>query len=274
MTKKDGCSELHGQESPNYSYVIKRAIELAPCEKPRVLDYGCGTGTLVAMARLEGNDFYGADTFGTGYAAWEDQVSEGAEGAIMRIENGRMDVPDEHFDVVVSNQVFEHIDDPPVALTEIARVLKPGGVFIALFPARDVWFEGHVGLYFVHWLSAWPGLQFTFMKNARRLGFGYYVGNRDPDEWARVRQKMLDDVVFYHSPRDIRKWWREVFGTEPRSDAVDYMLHRIQQSRLKSYAGIASSALLSPLLAFVCRVRAGKVLVISKPDINKNHLEA
>lgn len=270
MAKKDGCCELHGQESPNYGYVIKRAIELSPCANPRVLDYGCGTGTLVAMARRQGYDFHGADTFGAGYEAWQDQVAEGAEGAIMRIENGRMDVPDNCFDVVVSNQVFEHIDDPPVALREVSRVLKPGGVFLALFPARDVWFEGHVGLYFVHWLSAWPGLQYAFMKNARRMGFGYYVGNRDPDEWARVRQKMLEDVVFYHRPRDVRRWWREAFGSEPRSHAVDYMVHRIEQSRLKSYSGVARSALVSPLLAFVCKIRAGKVLVATKPESVRN----
>jgi hypothetical protein len=38
------------------------------------------------------------------------------------------------FDVVVSNEVFEHIPDLPRGLTELARVLKPGGVLLATFP--------------------------------------------------------------------------------------------------------------------------------------------
>src|SRR5271166_5045633 len=57
------------------------------------------------------------------------------------------------FDMVISNQVFEYIPDPTRILPEIARVLKPGGQFLALFPFREIWYEGHLGLYFAHWLQ-------------------------------------------------------------------------------------------------------------------------
>jgi SAM-dependent methyltransferase len=37
---------------------------------------------------------------------------------------------DESFDLVTANMVVEHLDDPVTQFTEVARVLKPGGIFL------------------------------------------------------------------------------------------------------------------------------------------------
>lgn len=42
----------------------------------------------------------------------------------------------ESFDLIVSNDVLEHIPDPAAAFRECSRVLKPGGSVIATFPFR------------------------------------------------------------------------------------------------------------------------------------------
>lgn len=44
-------------------------------------------------------------------------------------------IPDESFDVVLSCDVFEHIDRPWLAASEIARILRPGGIVLT----RTVW---------------------------------------------------------------------------------------------------------------------------------------
>jgi len=41
---------------------------------------------------------------------------------------------DDAFDVVISNEVFEHLPDLPAALRELARVTRPGGTLLATFP--------------------------------------------------------------------------------------------------------------------------------------------
>jgi SAM-dependent methyltransferase len=46
------------------------------------------------------------------------------------ITNCRDTVADESFDVVVSCDVFEHLDRPWLAAAEIARILRPGGVVV------------------------------------------------------------------------------------------------------------------------------------------------
>ena len=50
--------------------------------------------------------------------------------------------PDAHFDIITSWAVLEHVDNPAAAAAEIARVLKPGGVFFAWTPNK--W--GYVGI--------------------------------------------------------------------------------------------------------------------------------
>jgi SAM-dependent methyltransferase len=45
----------------------------------------------------------------------------------------RMEFPDCSFDVVLCRSVLHHISDPSVALSEMARVLRPGGIVIANF---------------------------------------------------------------------------------------------------------------------------------------------
>jgi SAM-dependent methyltransferase len=42
--------------------------------------------------------------------------------------------PDECFDIVVTQDVFEHIFEPDKAIKEIARALRPNGAFIATVP--------------------------------------------------------------------------------------------------------------------------------------------
>lgn len=73
------------------------------------------------------------------------------------------DIPHEwqqRFDVVLLRDVIEHLDDPGIALKNIARIMKPGGVVVVTFPPYTSAFGGHQqllgtklgGLPFVHLL--------------------------------------------------------------------------------------------------------------------------
>jgi SAM-dependent methyltransferase len=47
----------------------------------------------------------------------------------------RMPFPDETFDIVIASEVMEHIPADQVAISEVARVLRPGGVAAVTVPA-------------------------------------------------------------------------------------------------------------------------------------------
>ena len=53
------------------------------------------------------------------------------------LEGGRIPYPDATFDVAVSNYVVEHVRDPTMHLSEIHRVLKPGGAYV--FRTPNLW---------------------------------------------------------------------------------------------------------------------------------------
>jgi 2-polyprenyl-6-hydroxyphenyl methylase/3-demethylubiquinone-9 3-methyltransferase len=47
-----------------------------------------------------------------------------------------LDIPPESFDLVVSSECIEHTENPRLALSEMARVLKPNGILIVTSPNR------------------------------------------------------------------------------------------------------------------------------------------
>ena len=65
-----------------------------------------------------------------------------------------LQIADEQFDVVVMTRVLEHLPDPRKAISEVRRVLKPGGTAIFSAPfihkyhasPRDYWRFTHEGL--------------------------------------------------------------------------------------------------------------------------------
>jgi len=54
------------------------------------------------------------------------------------------------FDIVFSMHVVEHTQNPELYLTELFRVLKPGGVVFLDLPSRYYWREQHTLLPFIH----------------------------------------------------------------------------------------------------------------------------
>lgn len=65
-------------------------------------------------------------------------IQPGRADLVLNIEN--MNLPDGAFDCVVCSHVLEHVDDEK-ALSEIRRVLKPGGFAIIMIPVIEGWTE-------------------------------------------------------------------------------------------------------------------------------------
>jgi SAM-dependent methyltransferase len=255
---------MRGAASPNHEYILRAVCQLtAATPAPRILDFGCGHGVLIAKGRAAGIEFWGADAYATKYAAWQEHIDPTARPFIKRNEEGRIPYPDGHFDAAVSNQVFEHIAWPDLttAMREICRVLKPGGALLTLFPTADVWFEGHMGIYFPHRLRRWPAVQRAYLSACFALGFGYRRKGTAAD-WATAKHRLLETNVFHHSKQAFTDLAGGVFGSRPRSLAPDYMRFRLAPyGRL---VGLTEAPILDGLLSFICHKRAGQVCVVNR----------
>jgi SAM-dependent methyltransferase len=249
----------------NYDFILDTALSSTEVTSPKVLDFGCGQGQVVALGMARGIDIHGADTFDGAYEFMGRDISPETRARIGRIEEGRLPFPDSHFDVVLSNTVFEHIPDPRPSLAEIKRVLKPGGVFLAFFPTRDVWFEGHLGIYFVHWMARHPEMRRRYLLALRRAGFGYHDEQKTPELWADTMGKVLDETIFYHAWPDVRRWWENEFGAQPQSLDTAFMSHRIRaHPRFSRLAWLVDSPLAAPFVRFLCHKRAGRALLVRR----------
>jgi len=113
--------------------VVRAALALRPGD--RVLDVGVGPGLLAAeMADEVGPSgrICGIDISDSMLAIARTRVDEGPGIELEAASVARIPHPVESFDVVVSTQVFEYVDDVAGALDEVRRVLRPAGRVVLL----------------------------------------------------------------------------------------------------------------------------------------------
>lgn len=95
----------------------------------RVLDLGCRSGALTRHF-LEGNQVVGVDIDETALAA---AAALGIEPVVADVE-APLPFADGSFDVVVAGELLEHLRLPSALVSEIHRVLRPGGVHVGSVP--------------------------------------------------------------------------------------------------------------------------------------------
>ncbi len=102
--------------------------------EPVVLDVGCSSGYLIEELRvaLPGALILGADYL----PELLERVALRLRGVpILQFDLRRCPLPDESLDAVTCLNVLEHIDDDTLALRQIHRVLRPGGIAHVEVPA-------------------------------------------------------------------------------------------------------------------------------------------
>lgn len=174
----------------------------------RLLDAGVGRGrtrryVLAAAPKVAGSvSFHGLD-LAADLAA---RCHDAAAWRLVRGDAQCLPYRDASFDVVVCEQVLEHVDDPGGALREIARCLRPGGLLVAgvpTFPPGVAWLRDR-------------------LARGRRAGVGHahgHVRTFTARSFARLVRAQGFDVRTLRGFRsfsggiaspleDFRWWWR------------------------------------------------------------------
>jgi SAM-dependent methyltransferase len=121
-----------------YRARVARCVDMLPPGR-RVLEIGYGSGVAFLNLAQRFSEIHGIDLHERG-----DEVARSFECAGLRPQLRRGDVrelpyPDGHFDAALAISIHEHLQpgDQIPALREIARVLKPGGVYVVGVPGRN-----------------------------------------------------------------------------------------------------------------------------------------
>lgn len=149
-----------------FLHILQAAGAAREVWRGKMLDFGCGDGSLIKSALGQRIDAYGCDI--SFDHKWVDEATlrgMKAAGRVRQIETPyRLPFDDSSFNVVISDQVFEHVMDYGQALDELHRVMKPGGICVHMFPTRYRLIEGHIfvplaGFFAPRWwLRLWAAL--------------------------------------------------------------------------------------------------------------------
>jgi SAM-dependent methyltransferase len=110
-----------------------------PLEGARMLDIGCGIGTYVQKLSEFSSRVYGIDVDRSRVA--------NVDGRPLAVGvSERLPFEDGAFDMVLLNEVIEHVEDDARTLREACRVVRSGGHVVVFAPNRLYPFETH-GVY-------------------------------------------------------------------------------------------------------------------------------
>lgn len=118
---------------PSHLDRVDRLMPLAPGSK--VLEVGCGSGHLTRRLAERGVDIVGID-------ANPNAAAVAGTDLVRTMQAESLSFDDDSFDAIVSVHAIEHIPALEAALMEMARVLRPAGAALFIYPAEPI-----MGLY-------------------------------------------------------------------------------------------------------------------------------
>lgn len=152
-----------------YAYRARQLEQMNGGRPGRVLDVGCGRGLLLRQLHKRGWEVMGTELT-------EESAAYPRNVLGLPVQTGELaalEFPADHFDAVVLWHVLEHVPDPRIVLAEVARILRPGGVFLVAVPnfgslearlTRDKWFHLDVPRHLGHFTPA------VLYKDLRQAG--------------------------------------------------------------------------------------------------------
>ena len=152
--------------------------------KRQILENGCGVGMYV-----EHLSPFGGRVIGLEYDFERAAEARKNSPHILNAAGESIPLPTSTFDLILSHEVLEHVQDDREAVCEMVRVLKPGGRAVIFVPNRGYPFETH-GIY-------WKGR--------------YYFGNKLFINYLprALRNKLAPHVRVY-SKTDLQRIFRNL----------------------------------------------------------------
>jgi len=135
--------------------IVQEYVPITP--RSRILDLGSGVGSFVVACRERGLHAFGLepDRIGAGAKITSIEIARRrlADPIFVSGIGEQLPFPDECFDLVVMNQVIEHVTDQKRVAQEAARLLRGTGVLYVACPNYLRFYEPH---YKIRWLPLMP----------------------------------------------------------------------------------------------------------------------
>lgn len=141
------------KDRPKKAFAILQTIKHfvpMPLSETTWLDIGCGNGEIAATIAGHVKSIVAIDP--EPWHQWEMLLNDYKNLEFIKESVENLSLENDRFEIVVCNQVYEHVSDPHLLIKEIYRVLKPTGYCYFAGPNLLYPIEPHVFWPFVHWL--------------------------------------------------------------------------------------------------------------------------
>ncbi len=120
-----------------YALVLDFLASLKINPQLSVLDVGCGQGDLLYQLKLrEFKNLFGCDGIKN-----PTRIPPGASYVQTDLRSERLPFQEQKFDVVLSIEVIEHLENPRAHVRELSRLCQNGGLVILSTPNVENWFS-------------------------------------------------------------------------------------------------------------------------------------
>lgn len=124
--------------------IIRVLEQKTDLSKARVLDIGTGAGYMDECIAKHALAVTSVDVVD------ERKTKNGYTFQLVRDEC--LPFEDESFDVAITNHVIEHVGDQKIHISEVLRVLKPGGIIYLATPNKYWISDNHYRVPFINWM--------------------------------------------------------------------------------------------------------------------------
>jgi 2-polyprenyl-3-methyl-5-hydroxy-6-metoxy-1,4-benzoquinol methylase len=122
-----------------------RDLETLAC-----VDIGCGSGGISFHLAPGFREVCGIDP--EPWQRWQDYAGKRSNLSFRAESVEALSFADNSVDIVICNQVYEHVPSPEALIAQIFRILRPGGICYFAGPNLLYPIEPHVHWPFIHWI--------------------------------------------------------------------------------------------------------------------------
>lgn len=214
LIQKNWLEELD-KEYDHPAIVLWRAIELKTIFQSLrgkrllspILDLGCGEGKIAKV-------LFGKGVVDIGLDNESEMVKAARKSKVYKkvVLGDAQDLPfrNNSLSTVFSNSVIEHIQGIEKVLSEVSRILKPGGLFIFTVPSHKFGDFLFFSLLFKKIKLDFLGKKYTQMRNKKLNHYHCY----SPRQWGTLLKKAglkMDNWQYYLSKETLSFWDKLAF---------------------------------------------------------------
>lgn len=202
---------------------IDRLIDKYNLRSARVLEVGSGLGNTLCMLLKRGVDAVGIEPGREWAAIISARLSE-QELSSDRINVGigeKLPFESGSFDFVLSQQVLEHVNDPNLVVSEMARVLRSGGKVYLTVPNYFSFSENH---YRIFWLPGMPARLGAMYIKARGRDPNFYRHHINNITYWKMNRILLDNGFRNYALDELFDSWKRPKIAESPRNAVKSVL--------------------------------------------------